>query len=144
MASLCKHRSRGIIDKLTQNPISRPPWVMTELLLQEEPPAWSTVIRMHLLHEWVEALQLAWAHVGDGPVSGEGHMHIMHVSVCPSERRRTSHPTFGIATRQSPTCCSIEKMARLSQKNEMFAGLELPKGFQKRAGRPGGGAERSS
>jgi hypothetical protein len=30
------------------------------------------VIRRCLLHEWVEALQLAWEHDGDGPVSGEG------------------------------------------------------------------------
>jgi hypothetical protein len=49
---------------------------MTELLLQEESSAWSTVIRGRLLHEWVEALQLAWEHGGGGPVSGGGYARL--------------------------------------------------------------------
>ena len=49
---------------------------MTELQLQEESSAWSIVIRRRLLHEWVEALQLAWEHDGDGPVSREGYARL--------------------------------------------------------------------
>jgi hypothetical protein len=49
---------------------------MTELLLQGESSAWSIVIRRRLLHEWVEALQLAWEHGGDGPASGEGYARL--------------------------------------------------------------------
>ena len=34
------------------------------------------MIRRRLLHEWVEALQLAWEHDGDGPVSGGGYARL--------------------------------------------------------------------
>ena len=77
------------------------------------------MIRRRLLQEWVEALQLAWEHDGDGPVSGEGYarlrMPIGTLDDIPSHMRdcgpSESHVLFGWENGSD------------SAKNEMFAGF---------------------